>query len=93
MPEDLRHRSLEALEVPGACVGFVPDELTRKLLLAHGAGAVGAHVEGHLGGGEVKGVELGFRQVLLPLLEGREGEEAYGLDFMGLVGHHGLNSF
>ena len=87
--KDLGHRSLEVFEVPGSGVGLVADELTRELLLAHGARAVGAHVEGHLGRGEVERIEMGLRQVLLPLLEGREGEEANGFDFMGFVGHHG----
>ncbi len=93
VPEYVGHRVLKVLEIPGARVGFIPDELTRELLLAHGAGAVGAHVEGDLGGGEVEGVESSFRQILFPLLEGREGEEADGLDFMRFVGHHDSVSF
>jgi hypothetical protein len=58
--EDPRHGALESFEVPGAGVGFVPDELPRELFLAHGSGPIGAHVEGYLGRGQVDGVEVGL---------------------------------
>ena len=48
LAEDVADRALETLEVAGAGVGLVTDELPGELLLAHGSGSIGAHVEGHL---------------------------------------------
>jgi hypothetical protein len=37
----------------------------------------------------MEGVEMSLRQVLLPLLEGREGEKSDSLDLVRFVGHQG----
>ena len=81
-------RDLQVLEVPGSCVSFVSDELPGELLLTHGARSVGTHVERDLGGSESERVEQGLSQILLAILEGREGKKANGLDLVGFVGDH-----
>ncbi len=84
---------LQMLEVPGARIRLVPQEVPRALRLTHRVHGFRAHIERDPVWRQVDDIELRTREVRLALLRRVEGQQAYRVYLVRFVAHAQSNGF